>query len=268
MKKITLLPAILFLFFLTTVTAQETIHFEAKDGTSADVTLHSTNPDEGRNNSIYFGGFGPEGVNMLGFSVYNPGTFYINGLGGPTGGMLDASYFLTTTTKESSISNSLKGYGNVRYVGKIPLTKRTAFGVHGGAGYTDYSSFNTEYGQKFSTMSAFGGVSLLKAKHVHLTVDDERRGERNGTLIVRLNADGIFYFSQKFRRGKGADPEDDIDVNTMTRKFGVRIYVDGKATVWGRRGRMSLNYMLGIGRNADISSRARVFGGLGFGYNF
>jgi hypothetical protein len=267
-----ILPAMLFaagIIFYSSATAQETIHFEAKDGTSADVTLISTNPDEGRNSSIYLGFFGPEGMNNIGFSTYKPAKYYISAVGGLTGGTLDASYFFTTKVKESSISNSLKGSGNVTYVGKIPLEKRTAVGIHGGAGYTDYSFMNTSGDNAYSTMSGFGGITVFKAKHINMYIDEsKRKGARNGTLLMRLNADAIFYFNQKFIRGTYVNPGPDDDISTMARTIGFRVYVDGKATMWGRKGRLSLNYMLGVGRNSDLKRKLPAIGGMGFGYNF
>jgi hypothetical protein len=255
--------------FHSSITAQEVIHFEAKDGTTANVTLISTNPDEGRNNSIYLGFFGPEGLNSIGFSTYKPGKYYINALGGFTGGMLDGSYFFTTKVKESSITNSLKGGGNVTYVGKIPLEKRTAFGLHGGAGYTDYSFGGVSGTNAYSTMNSFAGISLLKAKHIEMYIDEsKRRGARNGTLIMRLNADVIFYFGQKNSKGKYLNSGLVQDISAITRTMGFRVYVDGKATVWGRKGRLSLNYMLGVGQNSDRRKKLPGIGGIGFGYNF
>ncbi len=183
--------------------------------------------------------------------------------------MVDGSFFLTSKLKESSISNSLKAEGNITYVGKIPVEKRTSFGLHGGAGYTDYSFQGSNTSNSYSTMSAFGGISLLKAKHLQIVIDENvRRGARNGTLIMRLNADGIFYFGQKSIKGNAVNPSGDSSLSVLTRNIGFRVYVDGKATVWGRKGRLSLNYMLGIGQNSMRKNRLPAIGGLGFGYNF
>lgn len=269
MKKLTSIFFILGSLCHFSATAQKTLNFKATDGTTAEVTLVSTNPDEGRNSSLYAGFFGPEGINNIGFSNYGPGKYYINIMGGATGGMIDGSYFFITKVKESTVSNSLKDGNNVAYVGKLPLEKRTAFGLHGGAGYTDYSLFNTASNNSYSTMSGFGGISLLKAKHIEIFIDEtSRRGARNGTLIMRLNADAIFYFGQKFVQGKAVNPGGATDLASMTRTMGFRLYLDGKATLWGRKGRLSINYMVGVGRNSDASTKLPAIGGLGLGYNF
>lgn len=281
-----------FLFIVGTLcrfstTAQEKIHFESKDpkiNRPIDVTILSKDPDEGRNSCIYVGLFllegnpKQQGSNQIGFSKYGPGKYFINIVGGYGGGVIDGSYFFTTKEKESYIKNSLAvdyGYGgsSVKYVGKIPLIKRTAFGLHGGAGYHDFSSFNNEYDDTYSTMSIFGGISLLKAKHIDITVDDIENGKssKKGTLIKRLNADVIYYFGQKFVRGKGADPSvpPSEDLATMTRNIGFRIYVDGRASIWNRKGIISVNYMYGIGRSSYASVLPiSLILGLGLGYTF
>ncbi len=68
--KLKLICSILFSFLLAAVKAQDEITFSSSNGTTVNVTVLSKNADEGRNNSVYLGFFGPEGVNSLGFSTY------------------------------------------------------------------------------------------------------------------------------------------------------------------------------------------------------
>ena len=51
--------------------------YQAQDGTSVDVEVISTNPDEGRNACVFLGLFGPGGVNTLGANYYRPGAFLL-----------------------------------------------------------------------------------------------------------------------------------------------------------------------------------------------
>lgn len=256
------------LLFASAIFSQN-IHFSAKDGTTADVEMISVNPDEGRNHSIYLGLFGPEGMNLIGFSKYAPTQYYVNLMAGASGGNVDASIFFFSKTKNSKIRQSIKAEGRTRYVGDLPLEKRTSYGFHGGAGYVDYTFFGIMDDNSYSTMSAFAGLSLLTAKHVNLVIDgNDRRGKRNGTAIFRLNADVIYYFNQKLVAGKYEQPDEDETIADATRNIGFRIYVDGKSTAWGRSGRLGINYMLGIGRNSNKKENFTPFAGFGFGYNF
>jgi hypothetical protein len=235
--------------------------YQAKDGTSVDLEVLSSNPDEGRNASIYLGFFGPEGMHNVGASYHQPAKFYLNVLAGRTGANLDGSFFLFSTLKPTKIKQSVKQDYNTRYVVKIPAEKRRSFGIHIGVSSVDYSKMTDAPASGLSAKSVFGGLSLLKSKHTHWKIYDDYR-QAQGTAINRLNADVIYYFD---RSAVYLEPGETLD--DASRKMGVRLYYDGKATFWSRAGRMGLNYMLGVALNSDMDG-IPLFAGIGLGYNF
>lgn len=237
--------------------------YEAPTGKRVEVEIVNDNPDEGRNASIFVGFFGPQGINMLGANYYKPKSYFINGLVGPTGGQLDVSLFLKNTTKPMVLRQSVAMEGHTKYMVRVFGEKRKSLGLHGGASYMDYS-FD---GPTYSSLGVFAGVSLLKAKHAHWKISSNYR-QAQGTLINRLNADVIYYVpvvNIETPVTPGTVVYDEPD--QLYRKVGARVYYDGKATLWSRGGRISFNYMLGVGLNEDKRSLP-FFGGLGLGYNF
>lgn len=255
------LGLLVFLVLLQIEARAQRQTYTAEDGTQIDVEIISVDPDKGRNTSIFIGVFGPEGAHTLGANYYKPGKFFINGLVGRSGGHVDGSIFFITSTKEIKMKQSVKVSGNTKYVIKVPGLKRRSFGLHMGANMVDYSKMNDATAQH-SAVGVFGGLSLLKARHTNWKIYDSFR-QAQGTLINRLNADVIYYVHTEY-------PEAYMTTETGTepaRKIGARIYYDGKATFWSRQGRISLNYMLGVGLNSDMDG-IPLFGGLGLGYNF
>ncbi|AHM61263.1 hypothetical protein D770_15045 [Flammeovirgaceae bacterium 311] len=245
------------LFQIEALAQRET--YRADDGTQVDVNIVSVDPDAGRNTSIFLGYFGPEGAHILGANHYKPGKYFINGLVGKTGAHIDGSIFFATATKQIKLKQSVKMTHNTKYVIKVPALKHRSFGLHMGANMVDYSKLVEATGYH-STTGVFGGFSLLKAKHTHWKIHDSY-GEAQGTMINRLNADIIYYFNTESTYYSTSDLE------VGTRKIGARLYYDGKATIWSRQGRLSINYMLGVGINSARES-IPLFAGFGVGYNF
>lgn len=243
--------------------------YRAVDGTSVDLEIINSNPDEGRNACIYIGRYGLEGSNMIGANYYRPNKFFINGMAGTSGGNIDLSLLFINKTRQVVSKQTVKSNYRTKYVVKIPIPSKLSFGPHLGVSFTDYSKFlfNNAFGvdaeyRSYSTMGIAGGVSLLGAKHIHL----KRHGdvaEAQGTVIHRINADGIFYFNRKLP----SDYNGTETIDDLSRKIGYRIYYDAKATIWGGAGRLSMNYMIGVGLNSQLKGFP-IFAGLGLGYNF
>jgi hypothetical protein len=190
-----------------------------------------------------------------------PARFYVNALAGWTGGQVDGTIVLTTKVKDATAKQSVAQNYHTRYVARVPIKKRRSFGLHAGAASVDYSKMSEGPISGYLARSVFGGLSFLKAKHTHWKLSSNYR-EVQGTLITRINADGIFYFDRKHPL---PTPEETID--DVSRKYGVGLYFDGKATFWSRGGRMGLNYMLGVGMNSDLNG-IPLFAGIGLGYSF
>lgn len=239
--------------------------FKGTDGTTVTANIISTNPDEGKHASIYVGVFGPEGVNVVGASYYKPGALYLNAMAGPTGGMIDGSFFFLSGMKECKLRQSIKSGAIANSYITAPLDKRKSLGVHAGTNYIDYSSFKTTYLNPFSASGVFGGLTFLSSGHAHWKIDKNNQ-EVQGTTIGRVNADIIYYTNRKLVNIK--DSKEHVLIDEVSRKIGFRVYFDGKTSVWSRNGRTSINYMIGVGRNADRATNFVPFGGIGFGYNF
>lgn len=269
MKKIIFLVS-LFIYSLPSY-SQKKIHFISGDGTSANVEIISSNADDGRNNCVYGGFLAIEGLQSIAFSKYKPTKYYLNIMGGFTGLQMDGNLFFSTKIKEDFIFQTIKVNSNVQYIGEIPIQKRISYGFHGGIGYTDNSFSRLSTLNSFSTMCGVAGISLLSSKHVNLIVDGNKaKGRKNGTTLFRANADMVFYFNKKYiaAPGNNIGAGGILDLQEETRNFGYRLYIDGKATIWGKDGRFSINYLLGACKNSDATQRYMLILGAGLGYNF
>ena len=265
MRSTALLPVILAIAISSNAYSQKQ-KFEAEDGTTVDVEVISTDPDGVKKASIYVGMFGPEGVNLAGASYYNPGSFYLNAMIGVQGGIVDGSIFFISKLTEATDKQSVKVKGNSRYltkyVAEIPGTRRKSFGIHAGTSYIDYSKFTNDNYSFHTANGIIAGLSYLKSSFTHWGIDD--KSESQGTLLFRLNADVIYYLNRKFvNKDINADA-----INDVSRNIGFRLYCDGKTSVWSRKGRTSVQYMLGVGRNSSTRSKVGLLAGLGLGFNF
>jgi hypothetical protein len=252
-----------FFFHATLLLLAQKRTYEAPNGKQVDVEIVNDNPDEGRNASIFVGFFGPQGVNLLGANYYKPKSYFINGLIGPASGQVDVSLFLRNTVKPTVLRQSVAMEGRTKYMVRVFTEKRKSLGLHGGASYMNYSFDGPDY----SSLGVFAGVSLLKSKHAYWKISSNYK-QAQGTLINRLNADVIYYVPLVRTATPAATGTVGYGEPERTyRKVGARVYYDGKATLWSRGGRVSFNYMLGVGINEDKQSLP-FFAGLGLGYNF
>src|SRR4030095_6204937 len=133
-------------------------------------------------------------------NYYAPKLFYINASIGEQCFMVDGNFFLFNTTKQKNVSTIAKmsstGYGQTRYIVKLPLEKRISIGAHTGFGSTNYSSdFNSTAHLPFSSKYAIAGFTFFKARNLNFVVDDEREFKLN--VITKLNLDAVFYFDRK-----------------------------------------------------------------------
>lgn len=233
--------------------------YQFEDSTEIYVQIVSSDPNKGRNKSIYLGAFGPEAMpNIIGFSYYNPKKSYLNVMGGLHGGMIDGNIILTSKGKPITMKQSVKLSGYTKYVVKIPSQKQFSTAVHFGSSYYRH----TLYSNPFSATGLIGGLSLIKARHAHWLIDSHYK-EAQGTSLNRLNADVILYVN---RQPIGAE-RDRATVEENTRQIGWRLYYDGKATFWSRKGHWDMHYMLGVGQGVDKRSML-LLGGFGIGYSF
>lgn len=247
--------------------------FSAKDGTSVDIEILSANADDLKKTSIYMGVFYNEGLQILGVSHHEPEKYYINGMLGFFGGTIDGNYIISSKLKDDEIAQTVKATGNSRFLTKyyavIPVKKRISYAIHGGITYLDESIFLTEPLNAtdeilMRRLGVYGGVSLLRSKFVSLKIFNSAK-KAQGTAISRLNADIV----GNVLRGIAGVYEGESSANDLIRLIVFRVYYDGKATLWSRNGRISFNYMLGVGtgHNKNRSTITAIVG-LGVGYNF
>lgn len=250
--------------------------YEFEDNTRVDVEVVSVDPDKGRHASIFIGFFGLEGtqLNYLGANYYKPEKFYINGLLGPKGGTIDGNIFFVNKLKKAKFRQSVHGNSSVSYVISIPGEKRKSLGLHLGSHYITYDvppekTINSELTQTKRAINLITGLSLLGAKHTHWKIFNQRK-EAQGTSLFRINLDFLYYLNQADIVKKNYDFNNPY--TTMGSKnfnsVGGKIYVDGKTTIWSRKGRVCINYMLGAGVNTNLAKFKYFFAGLGFGYSF
>ncbi|MEM9672238.1 MAG: hypothetical protein AAF992_06565 [Bacteroidota bacterium] len=237
--------------------------YQFDDSTEVYVQVVSSNPEKGRNKSIYLGAFGPDAMpNIIGFSYFKPKKSYLNIMGGLHGGTVDGNIILTTKHKPVTMKQSVKmaygGYNRTtKYVVEVPSQKQFSTAVHLGGSYYQYTLYDP-----FSAIGLIGGMSLIKSRYAHWLIDSEYQ-EGQGTSINRLNADVVFYVN---RQALGAEPTT-INIAEDTRQIGWRLYYDGKATLWSRKGHLGFQYMLGIGQGVEKKSMI-LLAGLGLGYSF
>ncbi|MGD1848711.1 MAG: hypothetical protein ACFB10_25250 [Salibacteraceae bacterium] len=234
--------------------------FTSVSGFKVEVEQLSTDPDDGRNGSVFLGGFGPEGVYLLSAGYLLPKRAYLNLQGGPGSVHAGGSLLLFNTKKMKVSRQSLAGGGNVRYVGEITIPKRYSFGLHLGGNTVD----QTELGNSnLLYQSVFGGFTFLKSSHVNYKIKGGNYKQRQGTSIIQYHLDWVYYFS---------DNEEEVfvqdQIQNRVREWGWRIYLDVRSTIWSPKGRFAIRYMLGFGQHADRLSRFSPLGGLGFGYSF
>ena len=266
------MACILLIYMLSNNVLGQKKTYVANDGTNVDVEVINTNPADCKKACIYIGKFGLETNNLIGASYYSPDKYFINGLFGLYGGNIDISNLFINLDRKINIKQTVKskwaGYhSRTNYKVKIPTNTRLSIGTHLGLCYINYSRsesrevFNIYSYNPYSAMGVFGGITFLSAKYVNWRIEDKYNLE--GTSIDRINIDAIYYFNRKLL--KNYDGNETID--DYTRSVGYRIYYEGKATFWGFRGGIGLNYMLGYGLNSSLQD-LEFFFGLGVGYNF
>ena len=87
--------------------------------------------------------------------------------------------------------------------------------------------------------------------------------KRQGTSLIRFNLDFLYYFNQQY--GPNTDMEPALE--SITRKYGMRLYFDSRLGTWSRRGRVTWHYMFGFNL-WPYKESAPVMAGIGIGYNF
>ncbi len=262
---------LIFVFFLlfiqTGLFSQDFETFEFEDGSSIDVRVVTTDPDEGLKGNVYAGLFTPTGhVGLVGYNHYIPTKMYINGTFGLKGGLLDASFFLYNKTKNKTLKQSVKSSSSgdviTKHVIRLPTLKRRSIGVHTGIEVLNYEFSGSDEEYKKQAVGFIGGLSVLGARYANLKMKTKYK-ERQGSLVNRLNLDFMIYPFRKI--GKELQPDETID--EFLGLMGLRIYYDGRASVWSRNGRVSLNYMLGVNVSTDSNATPLILG-IGFGYGF
>lgn len=262
--KISIFYTLVLLLIQVGLFSQEFEDYIFEDGSSIGVKVNSLNPDNGLRGNVYVGIFGPTGHIMFGgYNHYIPEKLYINGLVGYTGGILDATLILKSDTKEKILKQSVRAESTyntlTKYVVKIPSEKRRSFGIHTGLEVLN-SDLNEDF--KKQALGIIGGISFLRARYANLEIRSDYE-ERQGSLVNRLNLDVIVYPIRNV--GRELLPDETIDDELGL--IGGRLYFDGRASLWSKRGRFTINYMLGVGFSPDPNVSS-LFGGLGFGYGF
>lgn len=263
----------IFIFLYTSVfQAQDTLYndretrtYQVANGTIINAKDVSEAPSEVNLSAIYFGAFGPEGFHNVGVCHLNmKHKFYIGGVAGPTGGIIDANIFFKGKNKPVKVTQSINIDRNLSIKEQIilPGTKRITSGVHFGVNSTYYgrSKFNPNSLMAYGAIAGYSFLIFKKAKWQIQRSDYDRTFLYRGSMFNRFNFDLIYYFKHEFR-------------STITHEnfnpVGFRIYWDGCATTWsGTRAALSIHYMLGFGINANGYNDIPLLGGLGIGISF
>jgi hypothetical protein len=270
---------ILSALYCSMAISQETLKLKAEDGTEFEVDILNKNPDEGRNAEVYLGAFGIDGVHILGANYNIPKIANINLGIGVNNYWLDGSVFAYSWIKNGKIKQSV-GYNSTginnmgqstvqKYVAKIPSDKRRSIGLHGG--FNSFSFLMSKEGTtRLDGMSWSAGLTFLRAMHVHWGIKENGSTEkgRQGTLINKFHADYVGYFNQSVSSISTHGFIEPQPLSYYTRNSGFRIYLDGKATFWSEKGRISVHYMAGIAQGAEALKSIDVLFGLGVGFNF
>lgn len=253
--------------------AQDFDEYLYPDGTIIKVKVVSDDPDEQLKSNMYIGAFGFSGqVPMIGYSHYVPQKFYLNGMLGITGGMIDATFIFKNSFKAKTLKQSVDvkytkhpDFTEVtKYVVQIPSRKRKSLGVHTGLEVfrSDIHLQSNSEDYRRQAIGIMGGLSLIRARSAHLEIKSEY-GARRGSLVSRLNLDVIVYPVRSVERELLADEK----IGDLLRPVGARLYYDGRTSTWSKKGRLSFNYMFGV-NIPMLTDASFVIGGLAIGYSF
>lgn len=266
MKQI--LTLLLTIFTLNIFFAQKAETYKFEDGSFIDVQIINTNPDLGKNSSIYLAGnrFSAYGT-LVGYSRYVPEKYLINVQTGYSGAILDGTILFSNQLLDKKLKQSVKSAVSndtiTKHIIEIPIQKRRSYGIHFGTEYIFHGFFNFNSDIEFSASSGIIGLSRIIAKSSHWKVDTHYK-ERRGTAINTLNIDLVYYFHRK------TDVILDIGktLDDYLRVIVPRLYYRGKASFWNRKGNIGLNYMFGVQMPMEKSRKITLIGGLGLGYYF
>jgi hypothetical protein len=258
----------LFLLYSSAMFSQTTIKLKADDGTEFEVDILNNNPDDGRNAEVYLGVFAIDGMHILGANYNIPKIANVNVGVGVNNYWIDGSVFAYSWIKHGEVKQSVGYRKTEKYVAKIPVDKRRSIGFHGG--FNSFSFLMSKSGTtRLQGMSWTAGVTFLRAMHVHWGIRQSGSTEkgRQGTLTNKIHADYVGYFNQDVSTISSSRFIDE-PISYYSRSSGFRVYIDGKATFWSEKGRISLHYIAGVAQGAEALKNINIIFGLGVGYNF
>ncbi len=226
--------------------------------------------------NFWVGGIvGADRMSFAGVSYYQPDKFLINSYFG-LGAGVDGNYFIKSWTKDKTMRQSIdfsKSGIATKYVADLPIKKGFSIGPHLGYSHFKQQVYQSSNFEHWASSMATG-FTFLRVKHGNYGISS-KYASRRGHKIVALHADFLWFFNHSYPGSHASYTPDEYEAISVanTNNYGFRIYIDGNATVWNRKGRFGFKYHLGFSIPADKRDMfgdeiIGMTGGVGLSWSF